>query len=61
MKYMQTTAIQFKAPPPHFTVPLSVPVVDDLNMLMHAVADDATPIIKVSLPLHGIGDVIEDL
>ena len=48
-------------PPPHCTVPLPVPVVDDLNMLMHAVADDATLIIKVSLPLRGIGDVIEDL
>ena len=34
---------------------LSVPVVADLNMLMHAVADDATPITKVSLPLRGIG------
>ena len=43
------------APPPHCTVPLSVPVVVDLNMLMPAVADDATPIIKVPLPLRGIG------
>ena len=29
-------------------------VVVDLNILMHAVADDATPIIKVPLPLCGI-------
>ena len=41
---------------PHCTVQLSVPVVDDLNMLMHAVADDATPIIKVSLS-HFVGSV----
>ena len=40
---------------------MSLHVVDDLNMLMHAVADVAPPIIKVSLPLRGIGDVIEDL
>ena len=48
----------------HFTifgrcvVPLSVPVVVDLNMLMLAVADDVLPITKVSLPLRGIGGTL---
>ena len=34
-------------PPPHSTTLLFKPAVDDLNMLMHAVADDVLPIIKV--------------
>ena len=42
-------------------MPLFTPTGVDLNMLMPVVADDATPIIKVPLPLRGIGRTFRGL